>query len=95
MGKLVRDRIPELIGTDCKYRVLSEQEYEQELYKKLQEEVSELLADPDSLEELVDVFTVLTTIVQVKGISDKDLALAIFKKGLEKGLFEERYYLEN
>lgn len=48
MGKLVRDRIPEIIKTDGKNpitRVLSEDEYLQELDTKLNEEVAEYQAD--------------------------------------------------
>lgn len=48
MGKLVRDRIPEIIKADGKNpitRILPENEYLQELDTKLNEEVAEYQAD--------------------------------------------------
>lgn len=94
MGKLVRDKIPSIIGPSCKYRVLNDKEYEEELYKKLLEEVNEFLEDTSSLEEIADIFTVLSTICDFKGISNYALSMAITKKADERGLFEERYYWE-
>lgn len=95
MGKLVRDKIPEIIGPNCVFRVLDNKEYEIELLKKLQEEVNELIEDPNSLEEMADVATVFYTLCDFKGVSSYALSMAITKKAAEKGLFEERYYWEN
>lgn len=94
MGKLVRDKIPSIIGSSCKYRILNDKEYEEELYKKLLEEVNEFLEDTSSLEEIADIFTVLYTICDLKNISDYSLSMAISKKGEEKGFFEKKYYWE-
>ena len=47
-NKLVRDKITDIIETDgriAKYRILDDNEYRQELNKKLQEEVKEYLED--------------------------------------------------
>ena len=47
MGKLVRDRIPEIIAAEGKtptVRILNDQEYEAALLDKLCEEVAELRA---------------------------------------------------
>ena len=57
MGKLVRDKIPQIIQADGKspiIRTLSEEDYLQELDKKLNEEVAEYQADK-SIEEMADV----------------------------------------
>jgi predicted house-cleaning noncanonical NTP pyrophosphatase (MazG superfamily) len=56
-GKLVRDRIPELIrtlGKRVETRTLDESEYGDRLRTKLQEEVQEYLASGDP-EELADI----------------------------------------
>ena len=48
MGKLVRDRIPEIIQEDGKtpiIRIVDEEEYVRELDRKLCEEVEEYRAD--------------------------------------------------
>lgn len=57
LGKLVRDKIPQIIQADGKspiIRTLSEEDYLQELDKKLNEEVAEYQADK-SIEEMADV----------------------------------------
>ena len=83
-----------IIGPSCKYRILNDKEYEDELYKKLLEEVNEFLENASSLEEIADIFTVLYTIRDLKNISDYSLSMAISKKGEEKGFFEKKYYWE-
>ena len=55
-GKLVRDKIPEIIIADGKKpitRILDNKEYLQELDKKLNEEIAEYQAGK-SLEEMAD-----------------------------------------
>ena len=57
MGKLVRDKIPQIIIADGRtpiVRTLSDEEYLSELDRKLNEEVAEYQADK-SLEEIADV----------------------------------------
>lgn len=61
MGKLVRDRIPEIIKNDGKMpimEILSDEEYLKELDKKLSEEVAEYQADK-SIEEMADILEVV------------------------------------
>ena len=55
--KLVRDRIPEIIeasGSKCEIEVVSDEVALEYLYKKLGEEVEELLSDKN-LDEIADV----------------------------------------
>ena len=69
-NKLVRDRIPEIIrknGETPIVKTLDEREFEQELNKKLLEEVNEYLAD-GNIEELADIEEVLRTLVALKGV---------------------------
>ena len=57
MGKLVRDRIPEIIRADGKtpiIRIMDDEEYVKELDRKLCEEVEEYRADR-SIEEMADI----------------------------------------
>ena len=60
-GKLVRDRIPEIIRNDRKQpitHIASEEEYSLKLGEKLKEEVSEFLAGMNN-EEMADILEVL------------------------------------
>ena len=71
MGKLVRDKIPQIIidaGKKPITEILSEERYLEELDKKLEEEVAEYKADK-SIEEMADVLEVLFAICEARGYS--------------------------
>ena len=73
--KLVRDRIPEIIeasGNKCEIEVVSDEVALEYLYKKLNEEVSELLEDKN-LDEIADVIEVLFAIASKYGYSEKEV----------------------
>lgn len=94
MGKLVRDRIPEIIRNAGKTpitEILSEEAYLTELDKKLNEEVAEYQADK-SLEEMADVLEVLFAICEARGYSVEDLMKVRAGKREERGGFEDRIY---
>jgi len=96
MGKLVRDKIPEIIrnaGKNPKTRVLAQEEYLQELDIKLNEEVAEYQADK-SLEEIADVLEVLYAICDARGYSLDELMDLRKKKAEDRGEFKERIYWE-
>ncbi len=96
MGKLVRDKIPEIIKADGKEpitRVLSEQEFLNELDKKLNEEVEEYQADK-SLEELADVLEIVYTICESRGYAIEDLMEIKAQKKDKRGGFKDRIYWE-
>lgn len=96
MGKLVRDRIPEIIKADGKSpitRILSEDEYLQELDTKLNEEVAEYQADK-SIEEIADVLEVLFTICEARGYSIEQLMKVKQDKQDKRGGFKERIFWE-
>ena len=64
MGKLVRDKIPEIIKEDGKTpitRILDDEEYLDELDIKLSEEVQEYQADK-SIEEIHELIRKIVTI---------------------------------
>lgn len=96
MGKLVRDKIPQIIQADGKspiIRTLSDEDYLQELDKKLNEEVAEYQADK-SIEEMADVLEVLYAICEARGHSLEELEHVRKEKREKRGAFKERIYWE-
>lgn len=94
--KLVRDNIPEImINKGCKpvTRILNDEEYLEELNKKLLEEVNEYLAD-NNIEELADIKEVFLAILKVKGISLEELERVRIDKVNRRGAFNDKVYLE-
>jgi len=96
MGKLVRNKIPQIIREDGNQpiiRTLSDSEYLIELDNKLNEEIAEYQADK-SLEELVHVMEVIYAICDARGYSINDLMRLKEKKRVSRGGFEEKIYWE-
>lgn len=94
--KLVRDRIPEIIessGNKCEIEVVSDEIALEYLYKKLNEEVSELLEDK-SLDEIVDVMEVLFAIGSKYGYSEEDVLNRRNEKKDARGGFEGNLILK-
>ena len=94
MGKLVRDRIPEIIIADGKepiVRTLNQDEYLKELDIKLNEEVAEYQIDK-SIEEMADVLEVLYAIREARGHSIEELEDARKEKSDARGAFKNRIY---
>lgn len=88
--KLVRDRIPEIIescGNKCEVEVVSDEVALEYLYKKLNEEVSELLEDKN-LDEIADCLEVLFAIGGKYGYSEDEVLGRRNEKKLERGGFE-------
>ena len=95
-NKLVRDRIPEIILKDNELpstRILSDEEYIQELNKKLQEEVNEYL-EAENIEEMVDILEVIRAILEHKGVTYEEIEEKRIKKANKRGAFKEKIYLE-
>lgn len=96
MGKLVRDKIPQIIIEDGRtpiVRTLSDEEYLSELDRKLNEEVAEYQADK-SLEEMADVLEVLFAICEARGHSVDELMEVSDKKREKRGGFRDKVYWE-
>ena len=94
MGKLVRDKIPQIIMSDGKnpiIRILSNEEFLTELDKKLDEEVAEYQADK-SLEEMADVLEVLFAICEARGYSIDELMKVRDEKRENRGGFKEKIF---
>ena len=93
-GKLVRDKIPQIITAAGKTpitRILDQEEYLEELDKKLNEEIAEYQADK-SLEEMADVLEVLFAICEARGYSVDELMNVRNEKKEARGGFEQRIF---
>ena len=94
--KLVRDKIIDIIkgnGENPKYHTLTDEEYLEELHKKLFEEANEFVEE-DSPEELADLLEVLYSIAKVKNIDLEEVEEIRLKKREKRGGFEDKIYLE-
>jgi predicted house-cleaning noncanonical NTP pyrophosphatase (MazG superfamily) len=99
MGKLVRDRIPEIIaaeGRTARVRVLDDEAYDAALLDKLVEEAHELRnADLERrLSEAADVYEVLLAILSRQGLRAADLEGAAMEKRETRGAFAQRLWWE-
>jgi predicted house-cleaning noncanonical NTP pyrophosphatase (MazG superfamily) len=95
-NKLVRDKIPQIIEGDKReavYRFLSDEEYMEELDKKLSEEVREYQEDR-SLEEMADILEVLFAICEARGYSLDELETKRTEKSEERGGFKDKIFLK-
>lgn len=78
-NKLVRDRILEIIektGKACTIRILSEEEYIDEICKKIQEELAEYVeaeTPEHKLEELADLLELVNALAQYHGVTLEDV----------------------
>jgi predicted house-cleaning noncanonical NTP pyrophosphatase (MazG superfamily) len=98
-NKLVRDRIPEIIGSRgdrAVTRVLDEVGYRDALLAKLVEEAQEASgADAEELPvELADVLEVLRALAKALGMSWEQLVALAADKQTRRGGFEGRVFLE-
>lgn len=99
-NKLVRDKIPNKIESNGEVaitRILSDDEYKNELYKKLLEESHEVInsqGGEDTLEELADVLEVLKAIAELNNKKIDDVIEKANQKRLNRGGFEKRIFLE-
>lgn len=98
--KLVRDRIPTIIrsrGEQARTTVLAPAEFTPALLDKLVEESVELRMAPtrEQLDELADVWEVLTTVVADLGFTMDEVEQAATFKRVVRGGFSERVWLES
>ena len=96
-NKLVRDKIPENIdsepGRKSKYRILDDDEYLDELNKKVLEEANEFIEE-NSIEELGDLMEVINAIMKLKGYKMEEVHKVMKAKADKKGVFNDKIYLE-
>lgn len=100
MGKLVRDRIPDIIrasGRTPHVTTLREGAYRRALYDKLREEVDELIAATATdalIEEAADVLEVVAAIAADHGVTPAAIDEAARRKREERGGFGMRLSLD-
>jgi predicted house-cleaning noncanonical NTP pyrophosphatase (MazG superfamily) len=93
--KLVRDKIPEIIGRRGDkpvIQVLDTDSYGFELKRKLQEEVREFV-ESGRVEELVDILEVVYSLASIEGVGQSKLEAMRRKKRKERGSFDKRILL--
>ena len=94
MGKLVRDKIPQIIeasGATPLTRILETEEYLSCLEAKLDEEVQEF-HESKSPEELADILEVVYALAEAHGCSREQLQQIFDAKHTARGGFEKRIY---
>jgi predicted house-cleaning noncanonical NTP pyrophosphatase (MazG superfamily) len=98
-NKLVRDKIPAVIertGKAFQTRILSDNEYKQELQKKLREELEEYLTaadDKGAVEELSDMLELIHAITAIHDSSMEELEQVRIKKLTDRGGFKDKVFL--
>lgn len=98
-NKLVWDLVPDIIrekGKDCEVRVLTDEEFEIELMKKVEEEASalpETTTRQELIDELADIVTVIEYIKTLKNITELELADALERHTHKRGRFEKKLFL--
>jgi predicted house-cleaning noncanonical NTP pyrophosphatase (MazG superfamily) len=98
-NKLVRDRIPEIIEKNGKRytsKILDNQEYLQELRKKVYEELDEYIhskSQAETIAELVDVLEVIYALAEYHGVTIDEIEEIRKRKVEEKGGFKQKVYL--
>ncbi len=98
-NKLVRDNIPNIIkskGETPVTRILSEDEYKNELEKKLYEEYKEVLeaSGSDRIEELADMLEIISALAKIESKTLDDIILVAEQKNEKRGAFNEKIFLE-
>ena len=94
MGKLVRDKIPEIIeasGATPLTRILETEEYLSCLETKLDEEVQEF-HESKATEELADILEVVYALAAAQGCSREQLQQIFDAKHTARGGFKKRIY---
>lgn len=95
-GKLVRDRIPEILegrGVRAVTHEATMEEYREALYAKLVEEVDEYLNNKEP-EELADIMEVIHSLTALTGTPREQLQLIQNNKREQRGGFEKRIILD-
>jgi predicted house-cleaning noncanonical NTP pyrophosphatase (MazG superfamily) len=101
-NKLVRDRILEILeqeGVKYNSRILDDNEFKQELLKKIVEEAQEVLATggdiKDLIKELADLGEVMEGVIKVFGLDRDEINKIKQDRHDQRGGFDKKIYLES
>ena len=102
-NKLVRDKIPQIIkaneGGAPKTKILPDQEFIIELFKKLKEEAKELIETrgnkPELIKEIGDVYEVIDSIIEYYNIDKGEIMRLKRERKRKRGGFRKRIFLES
>ena len=101
-NKLIRDRIPEVMekeGVKFRVRILNDEEYKEELLKKLVEEAKEVLETKGDRIELVreigDILEVIESIQKIFELNKDEIEKVKNEKKNKRGGFKEKLFLES
>ena len=97
-NKLVRDNIPDIIknnGSKPIIRILDKDEFKKALEIKLEEEKEEVLnaSGLDRIEELADLYEVMSYLAELEGYSISDVKEKAKEKRKIKGGFRKKIFL--
>jgi predicted house-cleaning noncanonical NTP pyrophosphatase (MazG superfamily) len=95
-NKLVRDKIPDIIkrnGEKSFTHVAEDNEYWEKLKDKLREEINEFLEN-QTIEEIADIFEVITAINEFKGWDLKKIIKMQKEKREKRGGFKNKIILD-
>lgn len=95
-NKLVRDKILEIIkanGQQATHKILEDDEYAEELTKKLFEEVEEYKKDRNT-DELADIIEVVYALAKLHGCTPEQLEQIRLDKAQKRGGFDKKIFLE-
>jgi len=96
-NKAIRDRIPEIIrrnGSKCEVVTLNDEEFLDELEKKLSEELDEYYQSK-SVEELCDIVEISLRIAELKGVNSCEFNEIRDKKNKDRGAFNDNIFLKH
>ncbi|MBB5355868.1 putative house-cleaning noncanonical NTP pyrophosphatase (MazG superfamily) [Anoxybacillus mongoliensis] len=98
-NKLVRDLIPNIIeeaGKTFTMRTLSDEEYREQLRKKVFEELEEYMNASDdvtAVEELADVLEIIHALAECHGATIEQVEAVRASKAEKRGGFKEKIFL--
>ena len=95
-NKLVRDNIIKIIekkGGKAKWHIAGDNEYHAKLKEKILEEVKEFIKT-ENVEEMADIFEVISAFLKLKGWSFEGVIAVQKKKHEERGGFGKKIILE-